>query len=176
MLFTPWSYMNMHIWHTDIPHIYIMYIIYMCILYTCVCYVYIYTYIYMTYIFIYTCVYTSWLMTFISHFCWQTSSTVLPSLRDQEFISEISGIASGEFALEQQLQKARWGFFSWVWHGVAITLLTKNSTMANKFDSNTQWLNNSWVLAKQLPKWLTSCFFSLFCSPKWLKHEDSSCF
>ena len=35
------------------------------------------------------------------------SSTVLPSETHQEFISEISGIASGEFALEQQLQKAR---------------------------------------------------------------------
>lgn len=34
---------------------------------------------------------------------------------NQEFISEISGIASGEFALEQQLQKAAIGNPDW-WH------------------------------------------------------------
>ena len=34
---------------------------------------------------------------------------------NQEFISEISGIASGEFALEQQLQKAGNGNRDW-WH------------------------------------------------------------
>ena len=57
MLFTSWSYMNMHIWHTDIPHIYIMYIIYMCILYMCVLCIYIHIFGYLcTHIYI-SCIY-----------------------------------------------------------------------------------------------------------------------
>ena len=44
---------------------------------------------------------------------------------NQEFISEISGIASGEFALEQQLQKAAIGRRDWSSYTSCYTIKTR---------------------------------------------------
>ena len=64
---------------------------------------------------------------YFSHLANIIHCSSLPPRPHQEFISEISGIASGEFALEQQLQKARGG------NQLGVAIAQKNSTMA-------QWL------------------------------------
>ena len=86
----------------------------------------IYIYIYIWYIYIHVYTHHGWWHLFLT-FGKHHPLFFPPSETHQEFISEISGIASGEFALEQQLQKARGG------NQLSVAIAQKNSTMA-------QWL------------------------------------